>query len=94
MPRHPLAILLSLRESKNLVRLPENLGNAESLELLDLSKTAIAIRNVPSSIGLLKKEILNCGMRSSFLIQCQEVLIQWTCQLSSLSGACSLSELN
>ena len=93
MPRHPLAILLSLRESKNLVRLPENLGNAESLELLDLSKTAIAIRNVPPSIGLLKK-ILNCGMRPSLFIQCQEVLIQWSCQLSSLSGACSLSELN
>ncbi|KAK9995064.1 hypothetical protein SO802_024767 [Lithocarpus litseifolius] len=33
-------------------RLPENLGNAKSLEWLDLSKTAI--RKVPSSIGLLK----------------------------------------
>ena len=86
MPRHPLAILLSLRESKNLV-------DCQSLELLDLSKTATAIRNVPSYIGLLKN-ILNCSMRSSFFIQCQEVLIQWTCQLSSLSGACSLSELN
>ena len=33
-------------------RLPENLGNAESLISLELSETAI--RKVPSSIGLLK----------------------------------------
>ena len=41
-----------LEGCSKLDRLPENLGNAESLEKLDLSETAI--RKVPSSIGLLK----------------------------------------
>ena len=41
-----------LRGCSKLDRLPENLGNAESLEDLDLSETAI--REFPSSIGLLK----------------------------------------
>ena len=43
---------VSLTLSSKLDRLPENLGNAESLEELDLWDTAI--REVPSSIGLLK----------------------------------------
>ena len=41
-----------LQGCSKLDRLPENLGNAESLEYLNLSETAI--RKVPSSIGLLK----------------------------------------
>ncbi|XP_030934476.1 disease resistance-like protein DSC1 [Quercus lobata] len=41
-----------LEGCSKLERLPENLGNAESLQYLDLSETAI--RKVPSSIGLLK----------------------------------------
>ena len=41
-----------LERCSKLDRLPENLGNAESLEFLNLSGTAI--RKVPSSIGLLK----------------------------------------
>ena len=44
--------LVILYGCSKLDRLPENLGNAESLEKLDLSETAI--RKVPSSIGLLK----------------------------------------
>uniref|UniRef100_A0A7N2MH01 ADP-ribosyl cyclase/cyclic ADP-ribose hydrolase n=1 Tax=Quercus lobata TaxID=97700 RepID=A0A7N2MH01_QUELO len=43
---------ICLQFCTKLDRLPENLGNAESLEELDLWETAI--REVPSSIGLLK----------------------------------------
>uniref|UniRef100_A0A7N2RA36 ADP-ribosyl cyclase/cyclic ADP-ribose hydrolase n=1 Tax=Quercus lobata TaxID=97700 RepID=A0A7N2RA36_QUELO len=43
---------ICLQYCPKLDRLPENLGNAESLEKLDLWETAI--REVPSSIGLLK----------------------------------------
>ncbi|KAL4594385.1 hypothetical protein ACB092_12G016200 [Castanea dentata] len=43
--------IVYLEGCSKLNRLPENLGNAESLRLLLLSKTAI--RKVPSSIGLL-----------------------------------------
>ncbi|XP_050254553.1 disease resistance-like protein DSC1 [Quercus robur] len=43
---------VSLQFCTKLDRLPENLGDAESLEKLDLWETAI--REVPSSIGLLK----------------------------------------
>ncbi|KAL4594414.1 hypothetical protein ACB092_12G018900 [Castanea dentata] len=44
--------IVYLQRCSKLNRLPENLGNAESLVLLFLSETAI--RKVPSSIGLLK----------------------------------------
>ena len=81
-------------------RLPENLGNAESLEELDLSKTAI--RKVPSSIGLLKKLLkayISVDVRGyhHHLIQCQEVLIPWTCYCLLYLyqvHACSLTRLD
>ena len=73
-------------------RLPENLGNAESIEKLDLSETAI--RQVPSSISLLKNlkvlsfsrckglsSLIIHGISSSLFILCQEVQILWDCPL-------------
>ena len=47
-----LIAIVYLNRCSKLDRLPENLGNAESLGWLNLSDTAI--RKVPSSIGLLK----------------------------------------
>ena len=84
-------------------RLPENLGNAESIEQLDLSKTAI--RQVPSSISLLKNlKVLSfsgCKGLSSSNNSWYELLPFYFMPrsldpvgLSSLSSLCSLTKLN
>ena len=85
-------------------RLPENLGNAESVEKLDVSGTAI--REVPSSIGLLKNlkvlSLSGCKGLSSFISRSwYELLLFYliprspdTMRLSSLLGLCSLTILN
>ncbi|XP_075648064.1 TMV resistance protein N-like [Castanea sativa] len=54
---------INLHGCSKLDRLPENLGNAESLMELVLSKTAI--RKVPSSIGLLK------NLKQLFIFGCK-----------------------
>jgi Leucine-rich repeat (LRR) protein len=84
-------------------RLPENLGNAESVEELDVS--GIAIRHVPSSIGLLKNlkrlSLEGCKGLSSSNKSWYEVIPFYSkpispdpVGLSSLLGLCSLTELN
>ena len=82
-----ITMVYFLRCSK-LDRLPENLGNAESLEYLTLDETAI--RKVPSSIGLLKNlhrlSIGGCKGLSSSPHPIDLLL-------SSLSGASSLTSL-
>ncbi|XP_075654034.1 disease resistance protein Roq1-like isoform X2 [Castanea sativa] len=84
-------------------RLPENLGNAESIEKLDLSKTAI--RQVPSSISLLKNlkvlSFYGCKGLSSSNNSWYELLPFYfmprspdSVGLSSLSSLRSLTRLN
>ncbi|XP_075667784.1 TMV resistance protein N-like [Castanea sativa] len=85
-------------------RLPENVGNAESVEELDVSGTAI--KEVPSSIGLLKNlKVLSfngCKGLSSFNSTSWYDLLPFSSRpkiadpvgLSSLSSLCSLTELN
>jgi Leucine-rich repeat (LRR) protein len=88
-------------------RLPENLGNAESVEELNVSGTAI--RQVPSSIGLLKnlKMLSFCGCKqlsSSKSKSWYYELLPFISMprspdpmdllLSSLSSACSLTKLD
>ena len=86
-------------------RLPENLGNAESVEELDVSGTAI--RQVPSSIGLLKNlrglSFKGCkGLSSTESNSWYEHLSFYSMPrnadpmdlLSSLLDLCSLSELD
>ncbi|KAK4591157.1 hypothetical protein RGQ29_021378 [Quercus rubra] len=87
-----------------LERLPENVGNAKSVEELDVSGTAI--REVPSSIGLLKNlkvlSFTGCKGLSSFNSTSWYDLLPFssrpkiadTMGLSSLSGLCSLTRLN
>ncbi|KAK4591192.1 hypothetical protein RGQ29_021405 [Quercus rubra] len=87
-----------------LERLPENVGNAESIEELDVSGTAI--REVPSSIGLLKNlKVLSfsgCKGLSSFNSTSWYDLLPFSSRpkivdpmaLSSLLGLCSLTKLN
>ena len=87
-----------------LERLPENVGNAESVEELDVSGTAI--REVPSSIGLLKNlkvlSFTGCKGLSSFNSTSWYDLLPFssrpkiadTMGLSFLSGLCSLTKLN
>uniref|UniRef100_A0A2N9GNB1 TIR domain-containing protein n=1 Tax=Fagus sylvatica TaxID=28930 RepID=A0A2N9GNB1_FAGSY len=86
-----------------LERLPENLGNAESVEVLDVSGTAI--RHVPSSIGMLKKlKVLSFrGCKGSLssnkswyeLFPFYSTLrVPMDLLSSSLSGLCSLSVLD
>ncbi|KAL4625120.1 hypothetical protein ACB092_05G001200 [Castanea dentata] len=84
-------------------RLPENVGNAESVEELDVSGTAI--REVPSSIGLLKNlKVLSfsgCKGLSSFNSTSWYDLLPFSSRpkiadpmgLSSLLGLCSLTKL-
>uniref|UniRef100_A0A7N2R486 ADP-ribosyl cyclase/cyclic ADP-ribose hydrolase n=1 Tax=Quercus lobata TaxID=97700 RepID=A0A7N2R486_QUELO len=86
-----------------LERLPENVGNAESVEELDVSGTAI--REVPSSIGLLKNlkmlSFSGCKGLSSFNYTSWYDLLPFSSRpkiadpmgLSSLSGLCSLTKL-
>ena len=86
-----------------LERLPDNVGNAESVEELDVSGTAI--REVPSSISLLKNlKVLSfsgCkGLSSLNSTSCYDLLpfssspkIANLVGLSSLLGLCSLTEL-
>ncbi|XP_050273670.1 disease resistance protein RUN1-like isoform X2 [Quercus robur] len=96
-----------LARCSKLDRLPENLGNAESLQRLDLRGTAI--RQVPSSIGLLKKlkwlSICGCKGLSSSNKLWYEVLPFYSMPTSphpmdllfsslSLSPASCLIELN
>ncbi|KAL4594410.1 hypothetical protein ACB092_12G018600 [Castanea dentata] len=98
--------IVNLEGCSKLNRLPENLGNAESLGLLFLSKTAI--RRVPSSIGLLTNleilEFRGCKGLSSNK-SCYELLpffsmptiphpIDLLFNSLSLSPAWSLSSLN
>ena len=87
-----------------LQRLPENVGNAESVEELDVSGTAI--REVPSSIGLLKNlkviSFNGCKGLSSFNSTSWYDLLPFSSRpkiadpvgLSSLLGLCSLTTLN
>ena len=87
-----------------LERLPEIVGNAESVEELDLSGTAI--REVPSSIVLLKNlnvlSFSGCKGLSSFKSTSWYDLLPFylwpkspgPLGLSSLSGLCSLIQLN
>ena len=87
-----------------LERLPENVGNTESVEELDVSGTAI--REVPSSIGLLKNlkvlSFTGCKGLSSFNSTSWYDLLPFSSRpkiadpmgLSSLSGLCSLTKLN
>ncbi|KAL4625612.1 hypothetical protein ACB092_05G038500 [Castanea dentata] len=87
-----------------LERLPENVGNAESVEELDVSGTAV--REVPSSIGLLKNlKVLSfngCKGLSSFNSTSWYDLLRFSSRpkiadpawLSSLSGLCSLTDLD
>ncbi|XP_050240615.1 disease resistance protein RUN1-like isoform X2 [Quercus robur] len=88
---------------RKLGRLPENLGNAESIEKLDLSETAI--RQVPSSISLLKNlkvlSFFGCKGLSSSNNSWYELLPFYFMPrspnpvgLSSLSSLCSLTNLN
>ncbi|KAL4625122.1 hypothetical protein ACB092_05G001300 [Castanea dentata] len=84
-------------------RLPENVGNAESVEELDVSGTAI--REVPSSIGLLKNlKVLSfngCKGLSSFNSTSWYDLLPFSSRpkianpmgLSTLLGLCSLTKL-
>ena len=86
-----------------LERLPKNVGNAESVEELDVSGTAI--REVPSSIGLLKNlKVLSfngCKGLSSFNSTSWYDLLPFSSRpkianpmsFSSISGLCSLTEL-
>jgi Leucine-rich repeat (LRR) protein len=88
-------------------RLPENLGNAESVEELNLSGTAI--RQVPSSIGLLKnlkmlsfrgcKQLSSSKSKSWYyellpFISTPRSPDPIDLLLSSLSSACSLTKLD
>ena len=85
-------------------RLPENLGNAESLEELDLRETAI--RKVPSSIGRLKHlhtlDLGGCKGLSSNKLWYEPLLFYsmptsphpMDLLFSSLSGASSLTHLS
>jgi Leucine-rich repeat (LRR) protein len=84
-------------------RLPENLGNAESVEELDVSGTAI--RHVPSSIGLLKNlkmlSLEGCKGLSSSNKSWYELIPFYSkpispdpVGLSPLLGLCSLTRLN
>ncbi|XP_030935982.1 TMV resistance protein N-like [Quercus lobata] len=102
-----LVRLVDLYGCSKLNRLLENLGNAESLERLYMSKTAI--RKVPSSIGLLKNlktlSFNECkGLSSSSSNKLWNELLPFYSMrrspdpmdmlFSSLSGACSLTGLN
>jgi Leucine-rich repeat (LRR) protein len=84
-------------------RLPENLGNAESVEELDVSGTAI--RHVPSSIGRLKNlkrlSLEGCKGLSSSNKSWYELIPFYSkpispdpVGLSPLLGLCSLTRLN
>uniref|UniRef100_A0A2N9G1W6 ADP-ribosyl cyclase/cyclic ADP-ribose hydrolase n=1 Tax=Fagus sylvatica TaxID=28930 RepID=A0A2N9G1W6_FAGSY len=84
-------------------RLPENLGNAESVEELDVSGTAI--RHVPSSIGRLKNlkglSFRGCKGLSSSNKSWYELIPFYSkpispdpVGLSPLLGLCSLTNLN
>jgi Leucine-rich repeat (LRR) protein len=98
---------VDISECSKLERLPENLGNAESVEELNVSGTAI--RQVPSSIGLLKNlEMLSfrgCKQLSSSqskswyyellpFISTPRSPETIDLLLSSLSSACSLTKLD
>jgi Leucine-rich repeat (LRR) protein len=85
------------------VRLPEILENAEGVEELDVSGTAI--RHVPSSIGLLKNlkslSLEGCKRLSSSNKSWYELIPFYSklispnpVGLSTLLGMCSLTELN
>ncbi|KAK9994669.1 hypothetical protein SO802_024372 [Lithocarpus litseifolius] len=103
-----LVRLVDLYGCSKLDRLPKNLGNAESLERLYMSRTAI--RKVPSSIGLLKNlktlsfnECKGLSSSSSSNKLWNELLPFYSMPRSpdpmdllffSLSGACSLIGLN
>nr|XP_023885347.1 disease resistance-like protein DSC1 [Quercus suber] len=94
---------LNISGCSKLERLPENVGNAESVEELDVSGTAI--REVPSSIGLLKNlkvlSLNGCKGLSSFDSTSWYDLLPFSSRpkianlvgLSSLLGLCSLIEL-
>ena len=84
-------------------RLPDNLGNAESVEELDVSGTAI--RHMPSSIGLLKNlkrlSLEGCKGLSSSNKSWYELIPSYSklispdpLGLSPLLGLCSLTQLN
>ena len=102
-----LVRLVDLYGCSKLDRLPENLGNAESLERLYISRTTI--RKVSSSIGLLKNlktlSFNECKGLSSLSSNklWNELLPFYSMPRSpnpmdllffSLSGACSLTSLN
>ena len=94
---------MNISGCSKLERLPENVGNAESVEELDVSGTAI--REVPSSIGLLKNlkalSFSGCKGLSSFNSTSWYDLFPFSSRpkiadpmgLSSLLGLCSLTKL-
>ncbi|XP_050260694.1 disease resistance protein RUN1-like [Quercus robur] len=95
---------VNISRCSKLERLPENVGNAESVEELDVSGTAI--REVPSSVGLLKNlKVLSfkgCKRLSSFNSTSWYDLLPFSSRpeivdpvaFSSLLGLCSLTKLN
>ena len=94
---------MNISGCSKLERLPENVGNAESVKELDVSGTAI--REVPSSIGLLKNlkalSFSGCKGLSSFNSTSWYGLLPFSSRpkiadpmgLSSLLGLCSLTKL-
>ena len=84
---------VNISRCSKLKRLPENVGNIESVEELNVSGTTI--REVPSSIDLLKNLkvlsfsgckgyrhlTLHLGMISSLFLQGQKLQIPWVCPL-------------
>uniref|UniRef100_A0A2N9IC15 TIR domain-containing protein n=1 Tax=Fagus sylvatica TaxID=28930 RepID=A0A2N9IC15_FAGSY len=105
--KFPVLEKLVLEDCINLLGLPENLGNAESVEELNVSGTAI--RQVPSSIGLLKnlkklsfrgcKQLSSSKSKSWYyellpFISMPRSPDPMDLLLSSLSSACSLTKLD
>ena len=75
--------VLNLDSCQNLVTLPESICNLCFLEDLDVSYCS-KLHKLPQNLGRLQslKRLLACGLNST------------CCQLLSLSGLCSLKELN